>query len=276
MSPAALPAYRVTARNTAAQSENAIHDDAVARQYGFRGGLVPGVTVYAYLTHPVAEAWGEVWLARGTASVRFLAPVLEGEEVDVVGVLDGNSPAGITASLSAKTAAAGVCASLTARLPAVPPEPVAAAGYATALLPEPRPAATREHLAALSVLGTPVALYDEAAAADYLDRVSDMLACYRGRAGLVHPAFYLDQANRALDRNVRMGPWIHVGSVIRHLSPARVGERLETRGRVRSLFDRKGREFAELDLLIVAGEAARPVAHVLHTAIYLLPAPSPA
>lgn len=271
-----FPEYRVTARNTAAASENAIHDDEVARQYGFRGGLVPGVTVYAYLTHPLVEAWGREWLARGTASVRFSRPVLEGEEVRVSGAVTERSASGVTAALTAMTVSGGECATATASLPAAPPAPAAAATWATAPLPAERPAATREHLAAVSVLGTPVTLYDEAAAADYLDKVSDALPLYRGREGLVHPAFYLDQANRALDRNVLMGPWIHVGSVIQHLSLARVGERLSTRGRVVSLFEKKGREFVEADLLIVAGEAARPVAHVVHTAIYRLPAPSPA
>jgi hypothetical protein len=74
-----------------------------------------------------------------------------------------------------------------------------------------------------------------------------------------------------------MEPWIHAGSVVRHLGGARVGETLATRGRVRSLFERKGREFVEADLVafaIGAGERARPVAHVLHTAIYRLPAPA--
>jgi len=271
-----FPEYRVIARNTAAQSENAIHDDAVARQYGFRGGLVPGVTVYAYLTHPLAEAWGREWLERGTASVRFARPVLEGEEVRVSRAIAERSASAVTVALTAATVSGGECATATASLPAAPPEPAAAAAWATAPLPAERPAATREHLAAVSVLGTPVTLYDEATAANYLGKVSDALPLYRGREGLVHPAFYLDQANRALDRNVLMGPWIHVGSVIRHLSLARAGEYLSTRGRVRSLFEKKGREFVEVDLLIVAGEAARPVAHVLHTAIYRLPAPLPA
>jgi len=271
-----FPEYRVIARNTAAASENAIHDDAVARQYGFRGGLVPGVTVYAYLTHPLAEAWGRRWLEQGTASVRFSRPVLEGEEVSVRGSVTEQSLSGVTAALTAETEAGGECATATATLPAAPPQPLAVGAWAVTALPAERPPATREHLAAVSVLGTPVAQYDEAAAAEYLGKVSDALPLYAGPTGLVHPAFYLDQANRALDRNVRMGPWIHVGSVIRHLSLARVGERLETRGRVRGLFEKKGREFVELDLLIVAGEAARPVAQVLHTAIYRLPAPSPA
>jgi hypothetical protein len=65
-----------------------------------------------------------------------------------------------------------------------------------------------------------------------------------------------------------------VQSVIRHLGGARVGETLATRGRVRSLYERKGREYVEVDLVVVAGARARPVAHVLHTAIYRLPEPA--
>ena len=37
--------YRVSAFNTAKQSENKMHDDVVAQRYGFSGGLVPGVEV---------------------------------------------------------------------------------------------------------------------------------------------------------------------------------------------------------------------------------------
>ena len=39
----ALQTYRVSAYNTARQSENKMHDDTVARRFGFSGGLVPGV-----------------------------------------------------------------------------------------------------------------------------------------------------------------------------------------------------------------------------------------
>src|SRR5262249_50843590 len=70
-----LPEYHVKARNTSSSSENKIHDEQIARQYGFRGALVPGVTVYAYLTHPLVEAFGAAWLERGTANVRFAKPI---------------------------------------------------------------------------------------------------------------------------------------------------------------------------------------------------------
>ena len=59
-------AYELRAHNTATDSENKIHDDEVARRFGFSGGLVPGVDVYAYLTHLPAETWGSDWLERGT------------------------------------------------------------------------------------------------------------------------------------------------------------------------------------------------------------------
>lgn len=272
MSTDSLAEYRVKARNTSATSENKIHDDAVARRYGFGGGLVPGVTVYAYLTHPLVEAFGTDWLERGTASVKFVKPVLEGDEVRVSARVMARSALGVTVAVTASTAA-GECAVATATLPAAMPAPVDPAGYGAAPLPAERPRATRERLASLAVLGTPIERYDEAAAVEYLDKVSEDLRLYRGEGAFVHPAFFLQQANKALSQNVLLGPWIHVGSVVRHFGGARVGETLSTRGKVRSLTEKKGREMVELDLLLLA-DAARPVAHVYHSAIYRLPDPA--
>ncbi|PYN37940.1 MAG: hypothetical protein DME01_03050 [Candidatus Rokuibacteriota bacterium] len=268
-----LPEYHVKARNTSSSSENKIHDEQIARQYGFRGALVPGVTVYAYLTHPLVEAFGAAWLERGTANARFRKPIHDGEEVRLAGVVTSRDRKGLTATVTATTAVGGECATLIATLPAGSPVPVNLARYPAAPLPADRPLATRDHLAGLSALGTPINPYDDERAAEYLERVSDGLSIYRGARGWVHPGFFLDQANKALSQNVRMSPWIHAGSVVRHLGGAKVGETLSTRGKVRSLFEKKGREFVEADLVLVAGER-RPIAHVLHTAIYRLPAPA--
>ena len=272
-SPEPLPEYHVKARNTSSSSENKIHDEQIARQYGFRGALVPGVTVYAYLTHPLVEAFGAAWLERGTANVRFAKPIHDGEEVRIAGVITARDARSLSATVTASTAVGGECASLTATLPAGSPVPVNLAVYPAAPLPADRPVATREHLAGLSALGTPINPYDDERQAEYLERVSDGLAIYRGARAWVHPGFFLDQANKALSQNVLMSPWIHVGSVVRHLGGAKAGEVLSTRGKVRSLFEKKGKEFVEADLVLDAGER-RPIAHVLHTAIYRLPAPA--
>jgi acyl dehydratase len=269
-----LPAYRIVAENHSRASENAIHDDVTARRYGFRGGLVPGVTVYAYLTEPVVAALGTAWLDRGTANVRFVKPAFEGETVVVSGTVTSRDKDGVAVEALARTDSSGDCGLMTAAVPAGLPTPVNLRLYRDAPLPEDRPAATREHFLSLKELGTPVAAYDEACASQYLAKVGDPLPVYRGAGARVHPAFYLDQANKALSLNVRMGPWIHVQSTVRHLGAARVGDTLRTLGRVRSVFEKKGREFVEADLVIVAGESWRPVAHVLHTAIYRLPAPA--
>jgi len=50
--------YRVSAYNTSKQSENKIHDDAVAKRFGFSGGLVPGVDVMAYMLQPAGFEMG--------------------------------------------------------------------------------------------------------------------------------------------------------------------------------------------------------------------------
>ena len=271
MTGAALPEYRLKARNTSTQSENAIHHDDVAKRYGFGGGLVPGVTVYAYLTHPLVEAWGPAWLERGTVSVRFTKPLFDGDEAVIAGIAERSGP-GATATVTARNGSGADCSVATAALPPAPGGAPDATMYRAAPLPAERPPALAANLAVGTVMGSPVNRYDEERAAEWLGKVTDGLPLYRGRDAFVHPAFYLDQANKALSLNVRLGPWIHVGSVIQHFSAARLGETLATRGRVRSVFEKKGREFVELDLLISADD--RPVAQVFHTAIYRLPIPT--
>ena len=75
--------YRVRARNTSLDSENKIHDDDVAASYGFRGALVPGITVYAYMTVPLVQRFGLDWLESGWIQVKFHQPFDAGEEVIV-------------------------------------------------------------------------------------------------------------------------------------------------------------------------------------------------
>ena len=73
-------------------------------------------------------------------------------------------------------------------------------------------------------------------------------------------------------RDLALGPWIHVSSDVTHADIARVGDRLETRGRVARVYDRKGRGWVDLELLIIAN-GVRPIARARHTAIYHMPAP---
>lgn len=267
---AVLPEFHVSASAPVEPHENKIHEDDLARQYGFKGGLVPGVTVYAWMTHPVVEALGVEWLERGEFQARFAKPIYYEEPATIrarVASLTGDA---VTIEVAAHNSLGEVCGTATMTLGSgAESSPPAVAGYAVAPVPAERPRVTRAHLESLTVLGTPELDLTATVASGFLTRFGENLAVYTEARGPAHPGIHLDLSNRALDRNVRMSPWIHVESRGRHWSAARVGERLAMRGRIERLFEKKGHEFVEADLLLVAG-GSRPVASIRHTAIYLL------
>src|SRR3712207_2813471 len=61
------------------EAANKIHDDDVARQFGFTGALVPGVELFARITTPLVEAWGREFLSGGRVDVRFRRRFSAGE-----------------------------------------------------------------------------------------------------------------------------------------------------------------------------------------------------
>jgi hypothetical protein len=252
--------YRVQAYNTATASENRIHDDAVARRFGFRGGLVPGVDVYAYLTHPIAARFGRAWLERGRVVARVLKPVYDGEEVVISAAGDA------TLAVEARNPAGELCATAEATLPASAPPLPDLAAFPSRPLPADPPPAGPTSLAPGTLLGTIEGGFHAEQAAAYLADVREALPLYeRGR--IVHPGYLLRFANFILAVNVRLGPWIHVGSEVQHLGVGGDGDRLVTHGRVTGCYERKGHRFVELDVLVTADDR-RPLARIHHTAIY--------
>lgn len=249
--------YRITARNTATSSANKIHDDEVARSYGFSGGLVPGVTVFAYMARPPAERFGLDFLERGAISARFVLPVYNGETISVAlgadGVVEVTNPAG------------GVCAVGTATIAEAVDE-LDVGRYPEAPLPSTVPRASPEAFAAAPILGTVKGSLTAESRRAYLDLISDDSPLYEEQKA-AHPGWLLSWANLALTSNVRMGPWIHTSSEVRFLSVVRDGEGVSARALTVGTYERKGHNFVELDVLLIAGEG-RPVMKARHVAIY--------
>jgi len=262
-----LASYRVTAANSAAASENKIHDDTVAQQYGFAGGLVPGVTVYAYMMRPVAEALGREWLERGTATVRLLKPFYEGEVVTVETTVTSVDDRVVALDVGARNPAGELCASGTATLPNQVAEPPDVSRFPHAPRPAERPPVSEEVLRNISVLGSIDEEYAAEAASRFVAEINDDLPLWRGAEAPAHPGFLIRYANAILSTNVLLNPWIHVSSEVTNYRPVRPGTHLSVRGRVTDLFERKGHKFVRLDMLVVDG-AERPVMLVDHTAIY--------
>jgi hypothetical protein len=197
----------VSAATPAEPPENKIHEDDLARQYGFKGGLVHGVIVYAWMTHPVAEALGEEWLGRGAFEARFAKPIYYEEPSTVRARVAARTATAVTIEVAAHNSMDEVCGTATMSLDrSLAASPPTVADYAVAPLPEERPLVTRAHLEGLAVLGTPELDLDASAAVSWVTRFGETLGVYGGAGAPGHPGGHLDLANRALNRNVRMSP----------------------------------------------------------------------
>lgn len=264
-----LPTTSIVARNFAEDSSNKIHSDEVAASYGYKGGLVPGVGVYGYMTIPVAEALGSEWLAHGTMTGKFIHPVYHGETVTVTARVVSVDPIRITVSVL--NDAGQLCAVGEASLP---PKH---AGIDISQYPyRPLPEAGKKLSISLDELAadTPLGSLDvsqeycneQGESGNFLDELGDPLDIYKGEDGFPHPALITQKANRLLIENVNLGPWIHTASDVKYYDLPESDEPLFLHGHVAHSYTKRGHDIVVLDLAML-GDKERPIAHLTHTAI---------
>ncbi len=237
--------------NTHPDSENRMHDDTVARRYGFAGGLVPGATVFAWAASAIVAERGEGWLDDGAARVRLVGPAYDGDRLQVVAtdrdeVVEVRRGDDVLAIVDLA--------------PAEEPQRDVAAGSRSGgrYPPSVEALAPRPGFDPLRVRLDP----DDVAA--YAALVDETVAPLAG-GGRVHPGWMLNAANVVLADNVALGPWIHVESTIRFLGPAPAGVPWEARARVASAWERSGHVFCDLDVELRADDT--PAAAISHRAI---------
>jgi hypothetical protein len=248
----------VRARNLAPDSDNKIHDDTVAQQFGFTGALVPGVDVFAYATHPFVAAWGTDFLSGGRISARFRKPVYDG---DVVTVSCSAGENGATAM--SLTAADGEPRCVGSAWPAHGESFDTTRFEVTPLPAERLPAEPG------AISPGPLGSVDEPIDLDrhssYRAGINEDLPIYEKVA---HPGALLRLVNELLVRNVALGPWIHMSSDCLFMGLAQVPDVLHADGIVTDVFERNGHHYVRYDALVSCG--GTPVALVDHIAIYRL------
>jgi acyl dehydratase len=257
--------YEVVAHNTATQSDNKIHDDEVARRFGFTGGLVPGVDVYAYLTHLPAATWGLDWLERGTMRGRFHTPVYEGDRVTVEVTSHDERDGGPVVTLELRGSRGELCAVGKASLPPTSIEAPSSSLWADVAQATKPPPASPLSLVVGTAFGLAPHGFHVSKAGAYLDDVRESSSLYRDE-GVAHPGWLLRDANYVLSANVRLGPWIHVESVTQHHAVVRDGAEVQTRALVTREWEHKGHRFVELDVAVLADDEVAN--RITHTAIY--------
>jgi acyl dehydratase len=251
--------YRVSAYNTAKQSENKMHDDTVARQFGFSGGLVPGVDVMAYMMHLPVAKWGRAFLERGLVEARFVKPVYDGENVEL-------SAAESDGVLAIEVESRGeICATGSASLPAATPA-FSLADFADVAAVTERKPVNAASFEPAKWLGTTPRAWAGEAAKQYLADIRETDPIYL-QEDLGHPGILQKVMNRVLVDNAILGPWIHVGSRMQLLSAGKTGDEITARAKVVGNYEKKGHRFVELDALVVAN-GKTPLARCWHIAIY--------
>jgi len=254
--------YSVEAYNLSHASENKIHDDNLARKLGFTGGLVPGVEVFAYATHPVVRYFGREFLEQGFMECRFAKPVYDGNIATAKAI---ETDDGLDITLESDGI---ICATGKASLNSQAITPPNVADYELSQPPQTRPPADETSLGVGRILGIESQKLTEELLTTYLANIRETDPIY-ATEGIAHTGLLLRQCNSLLRENVVLPPWIHTASSIRNFSAAKLNDTLSVRARVAANYERKGHRFVDLDCLIVANDQSA-IAHVIHTAIYKL------
>lgn len=232
-----MASARILAVNTATSHENRIHSDEIASVYGFRGGLVPGVNVYGYMTVPVLSHYGEQWLDRGWMNFRLAAPYYDGEMVLVE--TDGSHVA--AADLEGSVRARGVTG--------IKDAAVSTTVHARGTLPAHRPLTSEAELQRL--VGAPLGSFE---------------FCFEHDP---EPQDLLSLSNELLVRNFVMTAWIHTASEVSNHRRVLSREPLEVRGSIDELFEKRGHNFLAASVTIL-DRRGQCVQSVRHTAIWRL------
>lgn len=259
------PPYTVRTHNPSGRSENRMHSDDVARAYGFRGALVPGVTVFSHLTTPLVAQFGETWLARGTAEVNFAKPAYEGEllTVSTASATDDSRRLRLTCANEQ-----GVeLAQMTAEVPSSPAFPDPRGELPPAPPIADRPEATWELMQTGKAFPAFAWQPTRDENLEWCRDARDELPLYRDvTAPLLHPGFVLRQANYALRNRFVLPAWIHTASRIRFFEAMRAGPAYEVRAIPEEKWRHRGHEFVRLFVAIRRERCT--AAEIFHTAIF--------
>tara|TARA_B100000497_G_C7673411_1_gene406510 strand:- start:578 stop:1411 length:834 start_codon:yes stop_codon:yes gene_type:complete len=254
--------HTVDALNISASSENKIHDDSIAKRFGFQGGLVPGVEVYAYMTNPIVQFFGYQWLEIGSMECKFIKPVYDGDQTNIKASKNRNTEILIEVTTPTNFCARGIANLDKAekKIQLTPDEKI---------IPSPnfnsRPKASPASLNKGKLLGTFQQLMIDKDQHQYLQDIRESLSLYRDEK-IIHPGWVLRMANKALSTNVKLGPWIHVGSKIQNYNVAHCGDTLSAQTSISDSYEHKGHLFVEMDVKIV--NSIKCFTHIIHTAIY--------
>jgi hypothetical protein len=259
-----LPEHRAKASIDPA-GNNRIQNDEYARRYGFRAGLAPGICIFACMSRVLVESMGKSWLERGSADVRFVRPVYEGEEIRAVGAVSSIAQDGtVLVECQAVNNQGATCGIGSAKLPPQSPAPEPS-------LSDYPPGRARLHRPILLDSLKPGEILTPTACDltwnihwQYCQKsIRDHHPLYQKA---LHPGWILSQASQILSANYTVPAWIDVSSQVQNFHCLEEEGSIVTRGRVEEKFERHGDRYIVLNLAVFAQELCLQT--IRYTAIF--------
>jgi acyl dehydratase len=272
-----IPDQQILALNDAGQSENRMHSDAVATQYGFEGALVSGANVFAYMTQPLVNAYGGAWLDQGIMDVVFLKPAYQDNLINIRTESLGAESSQRNHLTCAFNEQGSLLAKLESWLPATMPaiNPWLDQALAGESIASKRERAEISWDALEIMTPWPVHHWQPGAADNqaHMAAQRDRASVYQGPDAYLHPYLLLDACNRCLKRQFIMPAWIHTGSHLTLHRPLKAGQSISLYSLPVEKWERRGQQYLRLYIaMLVDGEVAL---EVKHNAIFSLASGNP-
>lgn len=243
------------------------HDDATARAMGFRAALLPGVFVYGHATRLAVMGWGEDWLNRGRASVRFRRPVYNGDPLLVRrGPLEPEQ-GGLAAPVTVSHAETGEVV-LEGSIGLADKAPVPPASLPVLPTFDPRRAIRPCDVPEGLQLGSGETLLSPEVVGESLADFHETETLFADR-GLVHSGCLVRVTmGDALGNLALPSPVILAGFEVAHLACVPMGAACRTSARITRAWQTRGRYFFETEEWLIAD--GRPVARHIRQNLYAI------
>jgi len=242
-----IEGWQAEALNTAPDSANEIHGDDMAQRFGFKGGLVPGVTISAYLIQPAVTAWGMDFLTRGAAHVRVTSPLYDGErfQVNILTQTNDRYEAELIRPDGSVSASTEVdLPELAAAPPARKQDPIVAPDFVG-------PPASIDMFTRLQQEGCVAYRHHWGAKhrmQHYLRDDSLMPEILTGQDACANMSYLLGISNWILAGNAYMNPWVHLETTSQNYGAVPRGTNIIAEMRIVDFFEKKGHEFVDADV----------------------------
>jgi 3-hydroxymyristoyl/3-hydroxydecanoyl-(acyl carrier protein) dehydratase len=245
------------------------HEDETARAMGFRGALLPGVFVYGHAMRLAVRAWGEDWLARGTAQVRFRRPVHAGDPLQVSCTAPERGDSGLEAAVTVRNTATGDVV-LDGSF-GLADNPTAPGDLPVLPSIEPRVEIRPGAVPVGLQLGAPDTVLDAALVAQSLAEFHETEPVYATRR-LIHSGCLIRKTmGDALGNLTLPMPVIFAGLTVQNLAPAPVGASYRTSAQITRAWDARGKHYFETDEWLLAD--GQPVARHIRHNLYAMDKP---